>query len=207
MSGLASMALLEELIATARSSAARPTLRPGTLRAGPVRSRPAWPCSAIAFRAQGGPRAHPGAVRRARAARHAAEDPGLHEPHSRQPRGERRDVALAREVLRQRRAHCLEGAIVAACALWVHGRPPLVVHHDCDASDYPHCIAVFRRGRCWGRDLEDERGVLRYRDPVTGRCGNWRSPISTSTATGRGGTRFAAIPAPSTCAAWTPTSG
>jgi len=41
------------------------------------------------------------------------------EPHSRQPRGERRDVALAREVLRQRRAHCLEGAIVAACALWV----------------------------------------------------------------------------------------
>ena len=71
-----------------------------------------------------------------------------------------------REVLRQRRAHCLEGAFVAAAALWVHGRPPLVVHLDCDLSDYPHCIAVFRRGRCWGAISKTNGAVLRYRDPV-----------------------------------------
>jgi hypothetical protein len=72
----------------------------------------------------------------------------------------------AREVLRQRRAHCLEGAFVAACALWIQGRPPLLVHLDCDLSDYPHCIAVFRKGRHWGAISKTNGGVLRYRDPV-----------------------------------------
>ncbi len=71
-----------------------------------------------------------------------------------------------REVLRQRRAHCLEGAFVAAAALWLHGRPPLVVHLDCDLSDYPHCITVFRKGRCWGAISKTNGGVLRYRDPI-----------------------------------------
>lgn len=72
----------------------------------------------------------------------------------------------AREVLRQRRAHCLEGAFVAACALWVHGRPPLLVHLDCADSDYPHCIAVFRKGRFWGAISKTNGAALRYRDPV-----------------------------------------
>lgn len=72
----------------------------------------------------------------------------------------------AREVLRQRRAHCLEGALVAACALWIHGRPPLLVHLDCDASDYPHCLAVYRRGRFWGAISKTNGAVLRFRDPV-----------------------------------------
>src|SRR5437899_12040915 len=47
-------------------------------------------------------------------------------------------ILSVREVLRQRRAHCIEGAFVAACALWVHGDPPLVMHIGCDPSDYPH---------------------------------------------------------------------
>ncbi len=85
-------------------------------------------------------------------------------PANHEPAGE--TLLSAREVLRQRRAHCLEGAFVAACALWVHGRPPLVVHLDCELSDYPHCIAVFRRGRCWGAISKTNGAVLRYRDPV-----------------------------------------
>jgi hypothetical protein len=36
-------------------------------------------------------------------------------------------ILSVREVLRQRRAHCIEGAFVAACALWIHGEPPLVM--------------------------------------------------------------------------------
>jgi hypothetical protein len=85
-------------------------------------------------------------------------------PANHEPGGE--TLHSAREVLRHRRAHCLEGAFVAACALWIHGRPPLVVHLDCDASDYPHCIAVYRRGRCWGAISKTNGAVLRYRDPV-----------------------------------------
>jgi len=75
-------------------------------------------------------------------------------------------VLSVREVLRQRRAHCIEAAFVAACALWVHGRPPLVMHLDCDPADWPHVVALYRRGRCWGAISKSNHIGLRYRDPV-----------------------------------------
>ena len=71
-----------------------------------------------------------------------------------------------REALRWRRAHCIEGAFVAACALWIHGEPPLVMHLDCETSDYPHVVALFRRGGCWGAISKTNGAVLRYRDPI-----------------------------------------
>lgn len=75
-------------------------------------------------------------------------------------------VHSVRAVLRHREAHCIEGALVAACALWIHGDPPLVMHVDCDASDYPHVVALFRRGRSWGAISKSNGAWLRYRDPV-----------------------------------------
>jgi hypothetical protein len=75
-------------------------------------------------------------------------------------------ILSVREVLRQRRAHCIEGAFVAACALWIHGDPPLVMHLDCDASDYPHVVALFRRGGHWGALSKTNGVALRFRDPV-----------------------------------------
>lgn len=70
------------------------------------------------------------------------------------------------EVLDQKRAHCIEGAFLAACALWVHGKPPLVMHLDCDLSDYPHVIAVFRFHGHWGAISKTNGVALRYRDPI-----------------------------------------
>lgn len=75
-------------------------------------------------------------------------------------------VLSVREVIRQRRAHCIEGAMLAACALWVHGDPPLVMHLDCHESDYPHVIALFRRHGLWGAISKTNGAPLRYRDPV-----------------------------------------
>ncbi len=75
-------------------------------------------------------------------------------------------VLSVREVLRQRRSHCIEGAFLAACALWVHGKPPLVMHLDCDLSDYPHVIAVFRQHGHWGAISKTNGVGLRYRDPI-----------------------------------------
>ena len=75
-------------------------------------------------------------------------------------------VLSVREVIRQKRAHCIEGAMLAACALWVNGDPPLVVHLDCDLSDYPHVIAVFRRHGAWGALSKTNGAPLRYRDPI-----------------------------------------
>ena len=70
-----------------------------------------------------------------------------------------------REVLRRRRAHCIEGAMVAACALWVHGEPPLLMDMRAE-RDYDHVVALFRRGGCWGAISKTNPPVLRWRDPV-----------------------------------------
>ena len=75
-------------------------------------------------------------------------------------------VFSVRQVLAYRRAHCIEAALLAACALWIHGEPPRVMHLDCDASDYPHVVALFRRGKCWGAISKSNGVALRYRDPV-----------------------------------------
>ncbi len=70
-----------------------------------------------------------------------------------------------REVLRHRRAHCIEAALVAACALWLHGEPPLVL--DLRArDDWDHVVALFRRGGCWGAIAKSNHVALRGRDPV-----------------------------------------
>ena len=76
-------------------------------------------------------------------------------PINHEPDGE--TAYSVRGVLSHRRAHCIEGAFVAACALWIHGEPPYVMHLDCEPSDYPHVIALFRRKGDMGRDLEVER--------------------------------------------------
>jgi hypothetical protein len=75
-------------------------------------------------------------------------------------------VLSVRQVLAYRRAHCIEGALLAACALWIHGEPPRVMRLDCDPSDYPHVIALFRRGACWGAISKSNGVALRYRDPI-----------------------------------------
>src|SRR5262245_54221241 len=48
-----------------------------------------------------------------------------------------------RGVLRHRRAHCIEAAFTAACALWLNGYPPLLM--DLVAKgDSDHVVAIFR---------------------------------------------------------------
>ncbi|MSQ70895.1 MAG: hypothetical protein EXR27_06340 [Betaproteobacteria bacterium] len=76
------------------------------------------------------------------------------------------DTSLSvREVLRQRRAHCIEGALIAACAMWINGEPPLLLdlraERDCD-----HVVALFRRHGCWGAVSKTNSPLLRWRDPV-----------------------------------------
>jgi hypothetical protein len=85
-------------------------------------------------------------------------------PANHEPRGE--TVHSVRGVLRHRVAHCIEGALVAACALWIHGEPPLVMHLSCAAHDYPHVLALYRRGRHWGAVSKSNGAWLRYREPV-----------------------------------------
>jgi hypothetical protein len=69
------------------------------------------------------------------------------------------------EVLRTRRAHCIEGAMLAACALWVHGEPALIMDMRAE-RDYDHVVAVFRRHGRWGAISKTNGIGLRWRDPV-----------------------------------------
>ncbi len=70
-----------------------------------------------------------------------------------------------RQVLRHRRAHCIEAALVAACALYVHGEPPLLIDFQAH-DDYDHVAALFRRGGRWGTISKSNHVALRHRDPV-----------------------------------------
>jgi hypothetical protein len=70
-----------------------------------------------------------------------------------------------REVLRTRNAHCIEGAMLAACALWVQGEPPLLMDMRA-VRDYDHVVALFRRHGRWGAISKTNGIGLRSRDPV-----------------------------------------
>ena len=70
-----------------------------------------------------------------------------------------------RVVLRDRRAHCIEGAMLAACALWIHGEPPLLLDFQA-VHDFDHVVAVFRRNGRWGAISKTNGIGLRWRDPV-----------------------------------------
>jgi hypothetical protein len=72
-----------------------------------------------------------------------------------------------RSVLRTRRAHCIEGAMLAACAFWVHGEPPLLLDMRA-VRDFDHVVALFRRQRRWGAISKTNGVFLRSRDPVYG---------------------------------------
>jgi hypothetical protein len=70
-----------------------------------------------------------------------------------------------RKVLRERTAHCLEGAIFAAAALRVLGFPPLVWDLEAD-NDTDHVLAIFKIDRCWGAVAKSNFAGCRYRAPV-----------------------------------------
>jgi len=70
-----------------------------------------------------------------------------------------------RRVLRDRVAHCFEGALLAAAALRVQGDPPLLLDLE-SVRDDDHVLAVFRRGGRWGAIGKSNFSGLRFREPV-----------------------------------------
>lgn len=71
-----------------------------------------------------------------------------------------------REVLHNRRAHCIEGALVAALAFWVNGERPLIMDMTATKDDYDHVITLFKRDGHWGAISKGNHAYVRYRDPV-----------------------------------------
>ncbi len=70
------------------------------------------------------------------------------------------------ETLRQNRAHCIEAAMVAACAFYLNGRPPLLMDMGAADGDDDHVIALFRHGSYWGAVSKTNGPYVRFRDPI-----------------------------------------
>ena len=84
-------------------------------------------------------------------------------PQNFEPEGD--TARSVEQTLQHRRAHCIEGAMVAAFALWLQGHPPLLLDFSAH-QDMDHVIAPFRVNGKWGAISKTNYVCLRWRDPV-----------------------------------------
>lgn len=71
-----------------------------------------------------------------------------------------------KRTLESSQAHCFEGALLAAAALWIQGEKPLLLDLKTVRPDFDHVVALFKVGRCYGAISKTNHSVLRYRDPI-----------------------------------------
>ena len=67
--------------------------------------------------------------------------------------------------LRERKGHCLEGALIAASALRLHGYPPLLMDLE-SVRDDDHVLAIYRERGLWGAVAKSNYSGLRARAPI-----------------------------------------
>jgi hypothetical protein len=70
-----------------------------------------------------------------------------------------------RRVLRDRTAHCMEGALFGAAALRMIGHPPLLLDLEAVRDD-DHVLAIFQSHGHWGAIAKSNYSGLRFREPV-----------------------------------------
>lgn len=71
-----------------------------------------------------------------------------------------------RRVLRERVAHCMEGAMLAALALRIAGQKPLVMDLKVTGNDADHIVTLFQYRDHYGAISKTNHGTVRYRDPI-----------------------------------------
>lgn len=69
-------------------------------------------------------------------------------------------------VLKEKKAHCIEGAMFAAAALWLSGEKPLIMNFKVSRGDEDHIVALYKKNGYWGAISKTNHAVLRFRDPV-----------------------------------------
>jgi len=69
-------------------------------------------------------------------------------------------------VLRERVAHCFDGALFAAAALRRLGNPPLILNMISNNEDDDHILALYKRDGYWGAIAKSNFAGLRFREPV-----------------------------------------
>jgi hypothetical protein len=69
-------------------------------------------------------------------------------------------------VLRERQAHCFDGALFAAMALRRIGCPPVILELIPNERDDDHLVAVYKLNARWGAVAQSNFSGLRFREPV-----------------------------------------
>lgn len=69
-------------------------------------------------------------------------------------------------VLRERKAHCFDGALFAAMALRRLGHPPKILELIPNERDDDHLLALYRQGQHWGAVAQSNFPGLRFREPI-----------------------------------------
>jgi hypothetical protein len=69
-------------------------------------------------------------------------------------------------VLQTNKAHCMEGAMLAASILRYHGQKPLLMDLRVKKPDQDHVVTLFKVGKYWGAISKTNHAVLRYREPI-----------------------------------------
>lgn len=70
------------------------------------------------------------------------------------------------QVLRDRLAHCFDGALFAAASLRQIGYPPLIVDMIPNDRDDEHLLAVYKLEGYWGAIAKSNFVGLRFREPI-----------------------------------------
>ena len=84
-------------------------------------------------------------------------------PYNREPEG---STCLSfRRTLKENRAHCLEGALVAACILEQHGYPPLLVSIE-SQDKLDHVLFLFKHKGKYGAVARSRDAGLHGRKPL-----------------------------------------
>ena len=72
-----------------------------------------------------------------------------------------------RRVLRDRLAHCMEGALLGAAAFRVQGYEPLLLDLEAEPGrDDDHVLAIFKQHGAWGAVAKSDYSGLRFREPI-----------------------------------------
>ncbi len=69
-------------------------------------------------------------------------------------------------VLKENKAHCIEGAYLACACLMLQKRQPLIVSLKVKKPDDDHIIIIFKQNGYYGALSKTNHPVLRYRDPI-----------------------------------------
>ena len=69
-------------------------------------------------------------------------------------------------VLRDKKAHCYDGAVFAAALLHLIGYPPLIINMFPNERDDEHLVAIFRKYGAWGAVGKSNLVGLRYLEPI-----------------------------------------